>query len=134
MKQLSTIKESTIKGEKAGRSVACMGLFSIVALAAMFMLATPALAKSGFSISFSVSDGFYNDSRMDHGYGRHTHRDRDYFLKSFYDFPPRRHLDRRHKHKAWRKHRHDNYGHLNKHKFNRRHRSGHNKNNHFRRW
>lgn len=134
MKQLSIIKESTIKKENAGRSVAYTGLFFIAALAVMFMLATPALAKSGFSISFLVRDGFYNDSRMDHGYGRHTHRNSDYFRESFYDFSPRRHFDRRHKHKAWRKHRHDNYGHLNKDKFNRRYRSYHNKNNHFRRW
>jgi hypothetical protein len=133
MKQLSTIKESTIKRRNAGIGMAYTGLFSVAVLTAMFMLVTPALAKSGFSSSFLVSNSYYKGSRLDHGYGGYTHRGIDYFWESFFNISPRRHFDRRHKHKAWDKHRHDHNAHLKKHIFNQRHCSDQKNHNHFRR-
>ena len=90
-------------------------LLSVVTLAAVLFIATPASAKSGFSFTFLLSDGYYEDYRMQHKYGNHVYREHDRGWGRFYDVPRRHDHGRRHIHKPWLKHRHK-IGQLHKHK------------------
>ena len=127
------MKDYNVKDGNLRWSGAYSGLLSVVTLAAVLIIATPASAKSGFSFTFFFSDGYYEDSRMRHKHGTRVYREHDRGWGRFYDVPRRHDFVRRHIHKSWRKHRHD-FGYRRNHKHNRLYRSDHRRHTHFNRW
>jgi hypothetical protein len=106
------MKDAIAKDDHGDRRRTYTGLLTVVTLAATLMVATPAFANSGFSISFFLSDGYYNDSRIHHVYRAPIYH--DYWRGNFYVAPHRQYFGKRHIHKPWREHRHDRR-HLHKH-------------------
>lgn len=127
------MKSSTVKNDSQGRRKAYSGLLSIVTVALVIMIATPAFAKSGFSFTFFFSDGYYRDSSVNHRHGRHINREYDRNWDYSYNVVPHRHdFGRWHIHKPRLKHRHD-FDHRHNHKHNRLHRSNYRKHRYFNR-
>jgi hypothetical protein len=137
MKVFSVNKDAAVRDGSSGRGKACASLLSLVIFIALLMQATPALAKSSFSISLHLSDGYYQASSIYYGYSPYLHQHNNHFRGHSYIVPPLRHRGHRHLHKLDHRPRHDfgrHLGHRHKHKFNCRHHSGHLKHRHFRSW
>lgn len=122
------------KGKKDGyspRSKVYTGLLALATFVALLTLASPALAKSGFSISLHFSDGYYYGSSI--YYGRHSYGYSPYIYRHYavpYGYYYGHNQGHHYGHLKHKKH-HKFGGHSRKHKLRP---FGHHRQKHFRGW